>query len=246
MSKQKIEVDADGFTEVGGKDGARKKGIQVNKQKSRFEYRPVNVKKKMSMGSDVASTSKGLRIRNSFEVLTEVDEGDISGDTEVGDEVTEMADFITKGTSSISEGASTPEASIDEERFLKQKSKVEWLAEGDNNTAFFHKSLKSRNRRSRIDVIMDGGGCIYEGENVQKAFVTHYEKFLGVKGDISLTPTPDLFQKRLDLGTANRMISPITDEELRCDSSCGPKVQFLKEKPKYRGSLFAYQRQKEC
>ncbi|KAK1414728.1 hypothetical protein QVD17_30479 [Tagetes erecta] len=82
---------------------------------------------------------------------------------------------------------------------------------------------------------MDGGGCIYEGENVQKAFVTHYENFLGVKGDISLTPTPDLFQKRLDLGIANLMIRPITDEE----------VQFLKEKPMSRGNLFAYPRRKE-
>ncbi|KAK1406239.1 hypothetical protein QVD17_41529 [Tagetes erecta] len=106
------------------------------------------------------------------------------------------------------------EASIDEERFLKQKSKVEWLAEGDNNTAFFHNSLKSRNHRSRIDVIMDGGGIIYEGENVHKAFVKHYENFLGVKGDISLTPTPELFQNRLESGVANSMVRPISDEEL--------------------------------
>ncbi|KAK1408085.1 hypothetical protein QVD17_39718 [Tagetes erecta] len=119
------------------------------------------------------------------------------------------------------------EASIDEERFLKQKSKVEWLAEGDNNTAFFHKSLKSRNHRSRIDVIMDGGGCIYEGENVQKAFVTHDENFLGVKGDISLTPTPDLFQKRLDSGIANLMIRPITDEEVRKAIGCGASVLVI-------------------
>ncbi|KAK1424404.1 hypothetical protein QVD17_19733 [Tagetes erecta] len=94
-----------------------------------------------------------------------------------------------------------------------KKSKVEWLAEGDNNTAFFHNSLKSRNHRSRIDVIMDGGGIIYEGENVHKAFVKHYENFLGVKGDISLTPTPELFQNRLESGVANSMVRPISDEE---------------------------------
>ncbi|KAK1421819.1 hypothetical protein QVD17_24472 [Tagetes erecta] len=94
----------------------------------------------------------------------------------------EVADFIMEGTTSKSEGASTPketdlkpfdrdlrakeadivkrfkEASLDEELFLKQKSKVEWLAAGDNNTRFFHNSLKSRTHRSRIDIIMDGGG----------------------------------------------------------------------------------------
>nr|GEV58790.1 hypothetical protein [Tanacetum cinerariifolium] len=47
------------------------------------------------------------------------------------------------------------EAKIDEERFLKQKSKVEWLDVGDSNSAYFYKSVKSRNQRSRIKVIKD-------------------------------------------------------------------------------------------
>ncbi|KAK1414737.1 hypothetical protein QVD17_30488 [Tagetes erecta] len=97
------------------------------------------------------------------------------------------------------------EASLDEELFLKQKSKVEWLKAGDNNTRFFHNSLKARKHRSRIDIIMDGGGNVHEGDNVQKAFVTHYENFLGCEGDTSIEPTPDLFIVRLDDTIANRM-----------------------------------------
>ncbi|GJX62833.1 hypothetical protein Tco_0295733 [Tanacetum coccineum] len=42
------------------------------------------------------------------------------------------------------------EAKIDEERFLKQKEKIEWLA---SNSAYFHKSIKIQNQRSQIDVI---------------------------------------------------------------------------------------------
>ncbi|KAK1441021.1 hypothetical protein QVD17_06857 [Tagetes erecta] len=38
---------------------------------------------------------------------------------------------------------------------------------------------------------MDGGGTIYEGDNVQLAFVKHYENFLGVEGDTTLVPTPE-------------------------------------------------------
>ncbi|XP_022039949.1 uncharacterized protein LOC110942480 [Helianthus annuus] len=71
------------------------------------------------------------------------------------------------------------EASLDEERFLKQKSKVDWLRVGDTNSAFFHSSLKIRNHCSRIDVIKDSDGNLYEGDAVFQAFVNHYQKFFG-------------------------------------------------------------------
>nr|GEW92336.1 hypothetical protein [Tanacetum cinerariifolium] len=46
------------------------------------------------------------------------------------------------------------EAKLDEERFLKQKAKVDWLETGDTNSAYFHKTIKCRNQRSRIDSIL--------------------------------------------------------------------------------------------
>ena len=46
-----------------------------------------------------------------------------------------------------------------EEGFLKQKSRVQWLKLGDQNTSFFHKSVKARNARSRIKVLTSGNGC---------------------------------------------------------------------------------------
>nr|GEU51101.1 hypothetical protein [Tanacetum cinerariifolium] len=48
------------------------------------------------------------------------------------------------------------EAKLDEERFLKQKAKIDWLEAGDSNSAFFHKSIKSKNQKSRIEKIFDG------------------------------------------------------------------------------------------
>ncbi|GJZ58423.1 uncharacterized mitochondrial protein-like protein, partial [Tanacetum coccineum] len=49
------------------------------------------------------------------------------------------------------------DAKINKERFLKQKAKIEWLEVGDSNSAFFHKSVKSRNQSSRIEVIRGAG-----------------------------------------------------------------------------------------
>ncbi|KAK1429625.1 hypothetical protein QVD17_11839 [Tagetes erecta] len=89
-------------------------------------------------------------------------------------------------------------ASLDEERFLKQKSKVHWLAEGDANTKYFHNTLKCRNHRARIDVITDSNGILHEWKEVPKAFVDHYVGFLGREEAVIIPITQELFDVRID------------------------------------------------
>ena len=48
---------------------------------------------------------------------------------------------------------------VAEEGFLKQKSRVQWLKLGDQNTSFFHKAVKARNARSALKVITMANGC---------------------------------------------------------------------------------------
>lgn len=50
------------------------------------------------------------------------------------------------------------EAIADECKLLMQKTKIEWLQEGDKNTAYFHRILKSRQNKSRIESICDEHG----------------------------------------------------------------------------------------
>ncbi|XP_021996129.1 uncharacterized protein LOC110893325 [Helianthus annuus] len=107
------------------------------------------------------------------------------------------------------------EALLDEERFLKQKSKVDWLSAGDMNSAFFHSSLKMKNHYSRIEAIKDSDGNLYEGDTVFHPFVKHYEKFFGSQGDTSLTPAPDLFSKRLSPQVAHHMIRQVSPKEVK-------------------------------
>ncbi|GJR33442.1 protein LAZ1 [Tanacetum coccineum] len=71
------------------------------------------------------------------------------------------------------------EAKLDEERFLKQKAKIEWLDVGDSNSTYFHKSIKCRNDRSRVDTILNSANVEVTGTDVANAFVSHYENFLG-------------------------------------------------------------------
>ncbi|KAK1441323.1 hypothetical protein QVD17_07170 [Tagetes erecta] len=223
--------------------GSNSKMAGVDSKKGEGSYAQTL---KLKNGGDSSKVEMGRKQLDGKEDMEEV---------EVENDTMEVADFIVEGKTSKSEGASTPdikketdlnpfdlvlrskeaeivkrfkEASLDEELFLKQKSKVEWLVAGDNNTRFFHNSLKSRTHRSRIDIIMDGGGTIHEADNVQKAFVNHYENFLGCEGEISLEPTPDLFLSRLDENVANKM------------------ALSQKEKQRYRGNLFAYLNMREA
>ncbi|XP_021995747.1 uncharacterized protein LOC110892919 [Helianthus annuus] len=107
------------------------------------------------------------------------------------------------------------EACLDEERFLKQKSKVAWLRAGDANSKFFHLSLKSRNHRTRIEGITDINGIFCDGQAVPEAFVNYYETFLGSEGDISSVLSPEMFQNRLSQNVADNMIRSITVDEIK-------------------------------
>ncbi|GKD17075.1 hypothetical protein Tco_1206233 [Tanacetum coccineum] len=107
------------------------------------------------------------------------------------------------------------EAKSDEERFLKQKAKVEWLEVGDSNSAYFHKSIKSQNQRSRIDVIRNADDVEVTCSLVPTVFVEHYEAFLGTQMQCSDLDTTGLFTKQVSNVARDNMVRPITNDEIK-------------------------------
>ncbi|GJU69972.1 polypyrimidine tract-binding protein homolog 2 isoform X1 [Tanacetum coccineum] len=107
------------------------------------------------------------------------------------------------------------QAVLDEEMFLKQKAKISWLKDGDSNTAYFHKSVKSRVSRSRIDVISNSDGIIFANDKVPDAFVAHYEAFLGQTGYTNGFDGSNLFSNCLDEQGAAHMVRTVTDHEIK-------------------------------
>ncbi|KAL2901248.1 LINE-1 retrotransposable element ORF2 protein [Bienertia sinuspersici] len=67
-------------------------------------------------------------------------------------------------------------------QFLKQKAKVAWLREGDDNTALFHNCHRKRTVQNHVYAIRDKTGAVQDSsEGIQAAFVDYYSDLLGWK-----------------------------------------------------------------
>ncbi|GJT37806.1 RNA-directed DNA polymerase, eukaryota, reverse transcriptase zinc-binding domain protein [Tanacetum coccineum] len=120
-----------------------------------------------------------------------------------------------------------------------QKAKIQWFKEGDSNSAYFHKVVKSRVSRSRIDVVTNIEGVVFENNEVSDAFVSHYETFLGLAGETNSFNTANLFTKCLNEQVASGIVRNVTTQEVKealfsigDDKSPGPDgytAAFFKE-----------------
>nr|GEV46298.1 hypothetical protein [Tanacetum cinerariifolium] len=108
------------------------------------------------------------------------------------------------------------DAVLDEEKLLKLKTKIEWLKEGDHNTMYFHKVLKCRVRKSRIEVVTNDAGNTFYGDDIPAKFVEHFKNFFGAVDLVF--PIEDccgLFTKKLDPQVASVMIRHVMDKEIK-------------------------------
>ncbi|GJY31882.1 RNA-directed DNA polymerase, eukaryota, reverse transcriptase zinc-binding domain protein [Tanacetum coccineum] len=107
------------------------------------------------------------------------------------------------------------DALLMEERFLKQKSKVKCLKVGDLNSSYFHKSVKGRVSRHRIDVVTTLDGDLVTDVGVPTAFVSYYKSFLGQSGYTIPLHAHDLVLNILHPEVALDMVNPVTAQEVK-------------------------------
>ncbi|GJU91131.1 RNA-directed DNA polymerase, eukaryota, reverse transcriptase zinc-binding domain protein [Tanacetum coccineum] len=108
------------------------------------------------------------------------------------------------------------EAIREEYSLLCQKAKVEWLKEGDRNTAYFYKTIKERVHRGRIMTIRNEEGVRFEKEEVAEQIVAHFEKFIGENRNVqNLYGRRTIFTNKLNAHESLEMVRAVSDAEIK-------------------------------
>ncbi|GKD16075.1 hypothetical protein Tco_1205233 [Tanacetum coccineum] len=109
-----------------------------------------------------------------------------------------------------------PPKTLDGSNYGGSNTKVEWLREGDKNSAYFHKALKSITNRCRVEEICGEDNVRYSGDQVPVQFVKHFQKFLGEQENLEcLELDGSLFSNKINSQEACKMINEVSNMEIK-------------------------------
>ncbi|KAL0356018.1 UNVERIFIED_CONTAM: Retrovirus-related Pol polyprotein from type-1 retrotransposable element R2 [Sesamum radiatum] len=95
-----------------------------------------------------------------------------------------------------------------EELLWKQRSKAEWLREGDKNTAYFHARANERRKRNMISSLQSEEGCFTsDREKIQDIILRHFKT-------VYSSTNPDLSVMEAILNTINPRVTGKMNEAL--------------------------------
>ncbi|KAL6176931.1 hypothetical protein ACLB2K_053563 [Fragaria x ananassa] len=91
----------------------------------------------------------------------------------------------------------------------RQKSRIDWLSEGDQNTKFFHGYAKARGRRNRVGRIMNAAGEWQEtSEGIKEAFISYFQNIFASQGCNHMELVLDAIPQKISDAMNNRLCQP--------------------------------------
>ena len=107
-----------------------------------------------------------------------------------------------------------------EEIFLRQKSRITWLQQGDQNSLFFFKIVQGRTSYNMIrQLTLPSGEVITDLHKIKGTAASHFENFLNqFPQTVALTDSTqltDLLDFRCPDHTAQLLTHPIYEAEIR-------------------------------
>jgi hypothetical protein len=104
---------------------------------------------------------------------------------------------------------------VQEEAYWRQRAKMHWLREGDLNTKFFHLTASSRQRKKKIEKLVNEENIVVSTQpelcEVALNYFNHLFKASSTKHDLVLS----LIAPKITQEDNDRLVMPITKEELK-------------------------------
>ncbi|KAK1607529.1 hypothetical protein QYE76_031202 [Lolium multiflorum] len=129
-----------------------------------------------------------------------------------------------------------------EEEYWRQRSRSNWLIQGDANTAFFHAFANGRRRKCAISSLVSDSGIITDERELQAHIYDFYRGLMGAQAAPSfLSLSPSIWQsiRRVSEGDNDSLMLTFSGEEMdtvlasmKTDTAPGPDgfpVFFFKE-----------------
>lgn len=110
------------------------------------------------------------------------------------------------------------EACLIEEAHLRQKSRVQWLKGGNQNTAFFFRSIKQKQSKENIKVLhTEDGQRLKDYDSISHEATCFYQKLLGQEdksvGCLTAVQMESIVQKRIPTKKTESLAADITDDK---------------------------------
>ncbi|CAL1387047.1 unnamed protein product [Linum trigynum] len=102
------------------------------------------------------------------------------------------------------------------EQRWKQRSRMEWLKEGEKNTKAFHAKASERRKRNTIKKLQDEQGRVFKGqEEVTECLFQYYSKLFESKADQNCWKVIDVIEKKVTDEMNHKLLRPFTTEEIK-------------------------------
>ena len=108
------------------------------------------------------------------------------------------------------------ELCLREEIMWRQRARIQWLAEGDSNTKFFHRKASARKSRNRIAELQrpDGSACTDEYEMAEMA-TAFYNNLYTSEDTVGIEEVLSHIPLRVDASMNASLIAPYSNVEVK-------------------------------
>ena len=104
----------------------------------------------------------------------------------------------------------------EEEAFWRQRSRIQWLHEGDKNSKFFHAVTRERRARNKFSVVEDEEGQVfYEEQQIVKAFSMFYNNLFKAGIVVENTVVQEALSPNISPEANEKLIAIPEKEEVR-------------------------------